>query len=442
MNNVTQGTTMEQAVEQIVSGTKPFKELNLTTTFDFEVAISALRRKADLVKTIVVNTPEKEKLITEWIEDDYKRITYLSESQLTSKIVNAYFKTKIRKTYNGEKENPLGNMCYSAYDKNLILVLTWETTKSELLRYYDKELQVPAELRGRVRIKVKIVDAIQLLKAIDIDLYSVDFQYIAREFRRLIENIYREVLFQVMDEENVGYLTLGKHFTQISKMIEVKLANIAADWGVEIKNAEVKEIEIPSNIMDIVREEYINISKERSRMDFEQTIAENSLKNYEKKAEIHSKYPQFQMTLTEAEKDNALTRYLKREEKFKSTGVNVKDEKLREDDNLKDVNSLEPAPVKPVRPTLPTKSNFLNKFFIALAVCIVIGIGLCFIPGSWYIGLIAIIITAIGFGIFGALNINKIKEAKNYPQALAKYNKDMQKYQADYAEYQRKSGQK
>lgn len=442
MNNAAQGKTMDQSVEQVVSGTKPFNELNLTTTFDFEVAISALRRKADLVKTIVVNTPEKEKLITEWIEDDYKRITYLSESQLTSKIVNAYFKTKIKRTYNGEKENPLGNMCYSAYDKNLILVLTWETTKSEVLRYKDKELQVPAELRGRVRIKVKIVDATQLLKAIDIDLYSVDFQYIAREFRRLIENIYREVLFQVMDEENVGYLTLGKHFTRISKMIESKLTSVAADWGVEIKNADVKEIEIPSNIMDIVREEYINISKERSRMDFEQTIAENSLKNYEKKAEIHSKYPKFQMTLTEAEKDNALTRYLKREEKFKSTGVNVKEEKLRDDDKLNDVNSIEPAPVKPVAPILPTKSNFLNKFIVALVVCVIISIGLFFIPGRWFIGLIAIIITVIGFGVCGIQNVDKIKEAKNYPQALAKYNAEMQKYQAASAEYKRKSLQK
>lgn len=437
MENEKQSGDITQLVEQLTLGKTHLDALDLTDPLIFEAAIRALRKSVDLVKGFVIDTPEKEKLIITWVEEDYKRITCLAESQLTSEIINAYFIKRMQDTYIGAKEVPLGNMCYSSYDKSLILVLTWETTKTEVLRYFDKELGVPAELRGKVCIKIKITDAMKLLKAVDIDLRYVDFQYIAGEFRGLTEKTYREVLFEVMDEKNAGYLTLGKYFTQISRQIKEKLSYVAAEWGVEIKDAEVKEIDMPSNLMEIVRQEYINISRERSRMDFEQTVAENSLKNYEKKAEIHSKYPQFQMTLTEAEKDNALDRYLKRVEKYKKEIVDVKDKQLQ-DDKTHVLQSFDEVITEPTKPVKPVKSSILKKFFIWLAVFLAAGVGGFFIPNRSYIGFIVIAATVVIFGIYAATHIKQMKEAKNYPHSLAKYNEEMTKYTVDYAEYQRK----
>lgn len=430
-NNVT--------IQNILDGKKDFLSLDFNAHQDRDIALQCLEKNQLLARKLNIAKPAQLDLLKEWLVKKYEYMLILKPEQRCKELVDIYLGEKYKEQlskWSGEGD-PLAqhiSLMYS-YTKQQILGYTYETKKGEEVSYFDDNLGVPIKLKSEINIKLKLVDALRLVKKIDIELERVDLGLTVKVIHNALTDCLRSSILSVIEENNLSYYDLPKHLPKIKEVLAASLKLVFDRYGLYISELKINDISLTNDMEEQLEQQYIALAKISRVKEFEYKQEEQSLKLYEKKARIHAAYPDFQLGLTEAEKDLALERYLKRVGEAKEVTTEVKHKELGKAlDTDGDVSSTTiSAPVPPVAPASS------KKYRIWYSISVVLWAVLCavFLSMGEELLTFGIVIAIVGFvallttGILlrYQLKYGMSKKTKDsYDEQLKIYNKQLDEY--------------
>ena len=200
----------------------------------------------------------------------------------------------------------------SSFDNKMVIRYHYETRQGETISYFDKTLGVPTSLVAIADLKLKLIDAQTLVEKIDVDIKYLDAVIISNFITATLCRIVRDEILSFISENDSSFYDLPHYYTAINQKILESLQATFDSCGLEAVDFALSDISVPNNTDKLLQNQFFAIAEAERFKAYEQRMEKASLDLYERKAEIHNKYPDFPLTLTETEKDLALNRYLKR----------------------------------------------------------------------------------------------------------------------------------
>lgn len=407
---------------------KPISSLNFKEPMDQSIVKYLLDRRPGFISELNPNDPLHVNLLKGWVTEDYANyISIVNNGFESVELLAIYLFLKFKSA----KSNKYSIM--RSFTKQTVISYRYETKKGETIAYFDKTLGVPSILKVVADVKIKITNPDYLLKAVDIDIAMVDLFMVMDHVNRIFNDTLRDCTLEYIIKNGLSYYQLSQHYTALSN-IALHAMNAAFEKeGLQVADVSIVDITIPNNTNEMFERQFFAIAEAKRVKDFENKQAQASLELYEKKAAIHSKYPEFPVTLTESEKDFALNRYLKRNGIDKKLVANIKSDELAEKEEQSEGTLTAGKLVKPVAPIPPKASSFRKVYFILLIVCIIIS-SVMFVAGVGA-ALISYGVTMLIFGLIAVVNMNALKHGKQDEKAAAEYQKQYEEYKREYANY-------
>lgn len=436
----TTNETISAKVNDIKSGKESLQSLDFTLAQDREVALKCIQDQRPLACQLDVTDEHQREVLKAWITHDYANLLALDVQQRHPELVAIYLFEKL----NGRSSVVDNAHTYKSYDQQQVITYGYETKEGEAVCYFDKMLGVPTSLKVNALFKFKVTDALALVRAVDIEISRIDFRLVIGYITDKINDAIREVLLGVIDGQKLSYYELSRHYADISKNLGDMLNVQFVNSGLVTSDVRILNITIPNDTSKQLESQYFALAEMERVKERENALEEASLKLYEAKAAIHKKYPEYPVTLTEAEKDMALNRYLKRigssvqySAKIKQDGLEQRQETGIGDDTLV-------KPVAPVAPQEPVGNKKWKILFIVAAV--VVGVVGALIAGlaSLVAGLVIIGIGAVAFTVLGIVKRKALKygvseaERALYNAKREQYVEDMAKYNAQLSAYNKR----
>ena len=390
---------IRQTCMNVLSGKQALGSLDPETPVDNKAIVRLISERPSLLATLDKDAPNGKAILELAINQSYSNFIYLTEKQYYDKIAQIFFAQRLKAT--SSKWNGDAFTLRKSLDGKLVIVFNYVSHKGEEVYYFDKELHIPAALLSEVRFSVKLKNACKFFDFLDIDVASINLPDTLEALSDLVNTEYRHTLQNFLDENGIGFYALCGKYTELKAELCDNLNAVLAPFGAEVTNIVIQKISFADNMHEAIKEEYYSLQKERIKKEMENELAELSLAAYEKKAEIHSRYPDFPVTLTEAEKDFALKRYLIRTEKYNEEKPEIDKESVTArqitDYKAAAIKKKEEQPViiEEEVPVTADKKKFI--IFISLfAVCLLTSL-FSFI-GSIISGIILTILTLAVFG--------------------------------------------
>ena len=418
----------EKLFKQLQNGTKTIRQLDPTKATHREAVFAYVQSKSSIMKTLK-NDVELE-FLKICLEKNYELFLSLDPEQYTEEFASFYLYNKIRKS-----KNFTDNFIRISYDENLIVNVLYQTCDGEQIFYYDKELQAPTFLIVKLQVSFKVKSIIQFFEKLDLSVAMLGYNSINAELTRWVNAAYRNAINKFIENKKIDAYKLTGLYDEIEKEIENELTRIIENSGLLIQKVNVIKLSIPETTSKLLEKQSLALVNEKNRRTNELEYEKLSLENYAKKAEIHSNNPNFEMTLTEAEKDFALNRYIIRHDVDRNTYVKDQYESSNELTDRNVASSDQVAKKAIDKPALlPTKKkNFSLLFFV---VAIILTITAFVAMGNDYIGKgllrLGFAVLFIGAGIIGN-RIYKDKKGMIDSEAEAEYA-------AQQAEYNSRGG--
>lgn len=418
-----------EAKDKILAGKKEFLSLDFSDPKDREIAYACLEARPQLyVLSLDAGDENQREVLARWVNAKYSNIILLKEEQRHSELIDIYLFKKISES-EGYKKNKMLTL-FKSYEHKLSITFNYKTKEGETICYYDNKLRLPLKIMTSAVVRFRVVDSLALVKAIDVELSVIDLNLLVATLNTVVNSCVRKAIFDTIDEYSLDYFELSKYYREMDEKIKATLAIDLRKYGLEVAEANIVGITIPERTSAKIEGQCFAIAEEERVKDYENRMEEISLKHYERKAEIHSKYPDFPVTLTETEKDLALNRYLKRNGVEKTyTAIDTPKPEERVDPGRGSETKLEVTEPEP--PKKPKYANALAIYISLLCVGILAG-GLTMIA-SVSAGLIVLGVVVLGFGLYAAINWNKIKDAQNgkkeYKKLEDEYKKELMAYQ-------------
>lgn len=340
-------------------------------------------------------------------QEGYKLFVNLDNTKHTSELAELYLHERLKEDMSvliSKNKNDMSLIIRKSYDGRLVFTVPYKTLNGEEVNYFDNELQMPAPLISNVQFSIKLDDALIFFRKLDIAVSLLGLNSVYTELRTLINKIYRDVLFETVNNKDSNYYKLTNEYLVIESKVSEKLNECLINYGMSVTGITILDICIPNSAKNTLENDYFNARRikieNESRIEYEK----KSLELYEKKAEIHSKYPGFNETLTEAEKDNAFRRYAYKDNP-KDISVTIKNQK--QEDNKYSLSDEEIEKGIDIVPLIKAKKNI--KLFVCIALSV---IAIVFIIIGGPIGFIG---CGISLGIMGiTLMILALYEKKLY----------------------------
>ena len=318
---------IEERAQPYLEYRRSLSELDFMNESDIGLAVYCLGQDTNLLQDFTVEEPDHLSFLKRWIKLNYAN--YLACVQnglehsdllmlyLTLKFTDLYQKKdKLGKLNKGRHDGELGLTQYltlsTSYDKKMVINYQYETNEGETISYFDQVLGMPTKLVAKANVRLKFVDAQKFVQKVDVDLAALDLDSLAGCITTNLNRVVRDTILSFIAQKNLSFYDLPQYFTVLNKGISVNLRTSLGDYGMEAVEFVLSKIAVPNNAEELLREQFYTIAKAERFKDHEHRMANAALDLYERKAAIHEKYPNFPLTLTEAEKDFALKRYLKR----------------------------------------------------------------------------------------------------------------------------------
>lgn len=421
--------------EKILSGREDITSLDFSKPQEKEVAFACLEARPQIYAlSLDADDKDQRDVLARWINGSYSNILLLNEKQRHKDLVDIYLYRKISASTEYQKNSILTFI--KSYDHNLSIKFKYETREGETVCYYDKHLRFPIKLMTSATIRFKVADSLALVKAIDVELSLVDFNFLAATLNNMVNASIRQSIFDTIDDYDLSYFELSKYYKELGERVKSNLTANVITYGLDVAEVNILSIYIPEKTDAQIESQCFAIAEAERVKDYENRMEEISLKHYEKKAEIHAKYPDFPLTLTEAEKDLALNRYLKRNGVDKAYTAEIEKEKLKARIDSGKGTATKLAIEKPVQPKKPSNLNALTIFIVLASVCVAAS---CLtMLASVAAGLIMLGVVVLGFGLFAAFKWKSITEShknkKEYLKQEEEYFKALMAYQQMEAE--------
>lgn len=428
-------------VESILAGEKDFFSLNFDQIEDRETALKCLDKMQLLALRLNINIPSHFELLKLWIKRKFENLLILAPEQRCTELVNIFLEEKFKRQLS-QQSNPDPFLVKSvsmvrSYNKQLMLCYNYETKEGEVISYFDEVLQIPVKLNTNAALKLKLVDGLQFVKALDIELDYVDLHATVNLINSLMVQSIRASLLEIICDKNVSYYDMPKHLEDIRNDVSQRLTIDVAKYGMQLAELKINDISLINRIDEQLEKQYYALAKLSQRKQFEYRLEEESLKLYEKKAMIHANYPDFEPGMTEAEKDFALERYLKRKDKSKDLEVEVHTQKTAK--RLAEHTGAATTVMinKPKAPVPPVKQNKYRIWFAIMTLLWVAAtIALFVIDNTQGAAIAVLCVGAVAVAGCGYLLRYQLrygvsqKAKKDYEEALKTYEKLLAEYRA------------
>lgn len=427
--------TNDAIVQNILDGKQEFLSLDFATGQGVECALRCLDSRPLLSRMLNSNDPAQREVLKVWIERKYSNLILLNVEQRHKDLVDVYLEKKYTEQLKAQN-NPFAKSVsiIHSYTKQQIICYDYVTKEGEAVCYFDEVLGVPVKLKTQAEFKIKLIDALKLVEAIDVELNCVDLGLTVNFINNKITDCLRETLLGLIDSKKTTYYDLPRYFGEIKHLLSVNLQKVFLNAGLIVADIDINDISITNNASEKLENQYFALAEIARVKEFENKMEEASLKFYEKKAMIHEKYPNFQMGLTETEKDLALNRYLKRVGKEKEIVANIKDKPL--DNRPKIGPEVTKAVVKEEMPVAPSVNKKWRTLYIVCGIAwLIISVLLTAIEMTRIFGIALLVIGAAAYTALGIVFRYEIrygvrkKEQLDYERKLNDYQKRKTEYE-------------
>lgn len=400
---------------------KRISELDFWTSNGREIARYCLQNYPYMAKEFDISDERQLLVLKSWINENIKNyITCVDlgfESIAKNPILlGVYLTKKLINTLNGIEELSFIN----SYDNKLVLNYHYETKRGETISYFDKALGVPTTLVATANIRLKLINAQKLVEKIDVDIHKIDASIVVSFITAAFNSIVRDTVLSLIATKNLSFYDLPQHYSELNQAVLNALNAYFNACGMEATYFAFSDISVPNNTEQMLKNQFFALAEVERVKAHEQRIEKASLDLYERKAEIHSKYPDFPMTLTEAEKDFALNRYLTRTGREITHKTEIEEEKLA--GRKEELRGTETVGEKSAPPTVVKISYKFRNIFIAVVAVLYVVALIMFAMGVKF-GFAALAAATLGAGITLAACFKQIKYGTEIRQTVEVENK-------------------
>ena len=399
--------TEEELRDKLVREEVSVSELDLSKVVQRKALLAAVKERNALLKKIKCDNAEQILIfIFESGEENYKLFVQLERSQYTEKLLQFYFAKRVEEDSSVKGvELPYKFQASRSLDEKNTFTYSYVTVTDDQLNYMDKDVGVPLSLKSSIKATLRLSDAMKLLDKMDTSVAYLGIQKIKGELFDVLTSQYKASLGAFLAEKGFGFYSLGGALGEAQEYIKRDMAEKFAEYGIAVSEFVIRKIAIPEDVQSRVEDLAFTIRQERAEMEAEAELARISLKNYEEKLAIESKYPDAEHSLTEHEKDLALKRYLRKSGLYSEETVDRAIALGQHEERADKVINKQVD----VRPFEPKKSSFKAGYFALLALCLFIVFIALISAESFATPLVMLGIVIFIFGIVGALNFDKLK---------------------------------
>lgn len=428
-------------VKSILEGKVDFLSLDFTTEQGKEIALKCIDAIQIFALRLNAEDVAQRKVLKRWIEKDYKRLLLLDRAQRHAELINVYLEHKFQEQLQkwiDDKKPITGDLSIDrSYTEQQVITYKYATKEGEEICYFDNGLGIPVKLKTQAAFKFKITNAQCLVEKIDVELNRVNLGLVVNLINSAVHNCMRDVVLSTIEMQKLSYYDLPRFYTAIKDNLAEKLQAQFNDYGISVAGVNIIDISITNNITEKFEKEYYKFAELARKKEFENKLEAASLTLYEQKAMIHDKYPNFQMSLTEAEKDRALERYLERTgHKQELANLEVKQDNLgkrSKADDIFDTAAEFPVPQEPEAP-IPTNKYRIMYGVIAAVLCVLGAVLTVLLNKQIMVGVGVVIAAAVWLVVMGVvwryeLRYGLSKKVKSdYDSKLQVYRKNIEEY--------------
>ncbi|MBR6737950.1 MAG: hypothetical protein IKL82_06325 [Clostridia bacterium] len=306
-----------------------------------------------------LNGENEEKFVKYCIERNHKLFLALDKKQYTNELAEKYLVARIK-----ESKNFVPSFLDRSYDNKLVFNINYQTCDGEEVIYFDSDIETVTFLFAKIDLSFKVLDVIATFEKFDIGVEHIGYNRIVAKLTEWTTQTYRKIVTELVTNKKVGIYKLNVMHEDIEQLVKAEL-NKLLKGCLSVESVLIRKLSVSSAVSDILQRQGLELLSERSKKKSDLEYEKRALENYAKKAEIHTQNPQFSAGLTEAEKDYALDRYIKKR-KF-DLGINdgVPEETVLATRNNAYDNELKK---KTDKPTLILDGNTKKKPWILLYV--------------------------------------------------------------------------
>ena len=337
---------------------------------------------------------------------------YLTPEQYTEEWASKYLVERINKT------DAKSGFLMRSFEHKIMFNTYYSTHEGEQIFYYDSDLKTQLFLVAKIHVVFKALDTIQLLKKLDMDVQYIGYNGVKQALLDWVNTAYRRVILQEVGAGNSGIYKLNVKHEELEKKIQNELTSILSDGGLLVEKVSIKQLSLVDETAKLLEQHGLEYLIEQRRQDLEIEYEKASLVNYEKKAAIHSANPDFAPTLTEAEKDFALNRYIKRAKFEDGELKEIKLGKLQSRQTVSDSVLKKQADV----PTLKKQNKWFIWLYLIAAGWFIFAFASLPSASKCLFGL-ALGVLSLGLGIFFTMGN---KEQSKQDASQAEYSAQLQ----------------
>ena len=400
-------TSVESLTSMLIQGKLDVNALNLAYANQRTAFVNAIQQRPHLLEKI--SKANLEHFIPVAFKESPEYFLYLKKEQYTDSFVQTYLLWRLEKNDKAQKANnaPAQKDFFfqKSFDGNLIFQYNYTSSEDDRLYYADKELQVPLSIKSSFKINLKLVDALDFLRKLDIDVAAIGENKIKTALTDLLNAKYKAFLYDFICKNDLGYYSLCVSVSELEESFKKEIAGDLKEYGLEVRDFIIKAFAIPKEIQNKIEDLAFQLRQQRAEADASSALAKIALDNYESKLIIEEKHPSATHSLTEYEKDQALKRYLIKNGRFVEEEVD-RSIKIKQNVETQDVSLEKDEDVVPE--IEPKKNTFKRGFFTLLLLSLFISLIVLFTEGAG-VGCIMLGVTTLIFGLVAAFNREKFK---------------------------------
>lgn len=437
-------TSANETYNQLLNGKKALKNIDSSNPLEKSGFLQFVKSYPSTLRGLSIDNPKEKELIRLSVESNYSNFTYLTKNQYFEEIAKLYVSKLMAATQSTlTASNPDSSekvWLQTSFDERPVVSFSYTTHEGEQIYYFDNELKIPSSLISKLFISLKIVDALAFIKGLDISVRAINCKTAVQTLKNIVIGEYRNTMSAFLDDENTGYYKLCSNVGKLSDELTDAFNKKLEPLGVVTRKVSIVSVKIPDNTRILLENQYFSLRKENDRRENDLNFEREALKFYEQKAEIHSKHPDYEETLTEAEKDFALRRYLIKTDNEPKTEL-IERETLKSRDVDQSITEVKKIKEKPVMPVEPEVVKGGLTAFIVFGVLLIVGSCLTMIASVGG-GLIALGASVLILGTVAIFKKNVFRKSGISADVKEKYDAEMAAYRAALAEYESTSNKK
>ena len=465
--------------QAIIDGTFSVTDLDLSVAEDVADFRAALSSSPEAVfSRLSLDDVASQEFLYSWVKMNPENLLQIPADLYFPEIMEIYFYHQIKETA-PETPSDCTFTVYKGVDGYYSLDVHYETENGEEICYIDSQLKMPVSMRSKFDSRIKIYDIIKFLSAIDVDLSTMTYSQIAAYAKDMLLNAYRTVMMAVVDKKQVGYYSLARYYKTISGAMMSLFEGDFDRTGVLLTEFQIRELALPQQALDQAADHYYAYRELEREMEFRNRCEQLALDTYERKAEIHEKCQSFPVGMTEAEKDFAFDRFLKKMGRYEKGELKggydpnsskfLTQNKHRAGATPDEILRAPAAPIQPAMEPIPAPPSYIPRnttpgfiLLILLSICLT---AIAFYVSSAIFGLgsfLGFVVAGVAVFLLGLYRANMEKveyknrkyapeyndymkrynayvESKNsYPERMQRYNEEMKQHEVDMDEYHRR----